>query len=413
MAKTFDVTKQEVYRAYLQVEANRGAEGIDGVSIAKYGENLAGNLYKLWNRMGSGSYFPSPVRREEIPKADGGLRPLGIPTVEDRIAQTVIKNRLEPLVEPHFHKDSYGYRPGVSAINAVARARQRCWEYDWVLDMDIKSFFDTIDHELLMRAVSKFTECKFTKLYILRWLKAPVVMPCGGQKESVKGTPQGGVVSPLLANIFLHFTFDKWMQKKYPTVPFERYADDIVVHCRSKEQLEELKAAIKERLHICKLELSETKTKAVYCQDSNRKEVHSNRSFDFLGFTFRPRVVRAARSGIVFVGFTPAVSRRAEKSVRTKIKNQPVIKRVTHIEIEDIATVINPIVQGWTNYFKHFCKSALQNVYEYLDRKLEKWARRKYKGMKNSKARAKEWLAALHAQKPNLFVHWRALAAKA
>lgn len=362
MTKTFDVTKQEVWRAYGQVRTNRGAAGSDGVTIEKFEENLKDNLYKLWNRLSSGSYFPSPVRRVEIPKGNGQSRPLGIPTVVDRIAQAVIKNRLEPVVEQHFHEDSYGYRPGKSAKDAVSRARQRCWESDWVLDMDIQSFFDTLDHDLVMVAVSRFTECHHTKLYISRWLKGSVIMKDGQQVASERGVPQGGVISPLIANIYLHLTFDKWMQEKHPDIKFERYADDIVVHCKSLKQLEWIKSEIEERLSRCKLQLSETKTKSVYCKDDRRRGEFVNHSFDFLGFTFRPRSCQDAK-GRLFIGFNPAVSRKAQKSIRTKIKQHPMIKSMYSLEIEDVAKAINPIVQGWINYFKVFRKSALLSVY--------------------------------------------------
>src|SRR6266404_5982343 len=154
-AKPFNIPKRLVWEAYQRVRANRGAAGVDGVSLAAFEQDLKGNLYKVWNRMSSGSYLPPPVRTVKIPKANGGERKLGIPTVSDRIAQMVVKSRLEPAVDPLFHPDSYGYRPRKSALEAVGQARQRCWRYDWVLDLDIKGFFDNIDQNLLMRAVKK------------------------------------------------------------------------------------------------------------------------------------------------------------------------------------------------------------------------------------------------------------------
>ncbi len=233
MAKSFDISKQMVWNAYLKVKANKGSAGIDMQTMEGFEKNLKKNLYKIWNRLSSGSYFPPAVRRVDIPKSNGKLRPLGIPTISDRIAQMVVKDYLEPSVEPFFHNDSYGYRPGKSALDAIAQTRQRCWRDDWVLDLDIKGFFDTIDHKLVMKAVTQFTQCKWVLLYIQRWLKADVVMPNGQTVNRDLGTPQGGVISPLLANIFLHFVFDKWMGINFPKVHFERYADDIVVHCRS------------------------------------------------------------------------------------------------------------------------------------------------------------------------------------
>ena len=270
-AKSYCISKWEVWEAYKRVKANHGAAGVDGQSIAEFEEGLKDNLFKIWNRMSSGSYFPLPVRRVDIPKDSGGTRPLGIPTVADRIAQMVAKRYLEPILEAFFHPDSYGYRPKKSAIEAIGVARQRCWRYDWVLDLDIKGFFDNIDHELLMRAVKKHTDCKWVLLYIERWLKAPVQLEDGSLFHRDKGTPQGGVISPLFANLFLHYAFDMWMQRKYPQIPFERYADDGICHCRSKAEAEGLRVAIERRFAECKLELHLQKTKIIYCKDSNRR----------------------------------------------------------------------------------------------------------------------------------------------
>ena len=264
-AKPFEIPKREVWEAYKRVRANQGAAGVDGQSIAEFEANLAGNLYKLWNRMSSGSYFPPPVRRVDIPKGDAGSRPLGVPTVADRVAQTVVKRFLEPLVEPKFHRDSYGYRPGKSALEAVGVARERCWRYDWVLDLDIKAFFDSIDRDLLMRAVRKHTSCPWALLYIERWLEAPVQMADGSLVGRERGTPQGSVISPLLANLFLHYAFDVWMSRNYPDIPFERFADDEICHCRSEEQTRALRATLEKRFAECGLELHPTKTQVVYC----------------------------------------------------------------------------------------------------------------------------------------------------
>jgi group II intron reverse transcriptase/maturase len=265
---------------------------VDGQSIAEFEVNLADNLYKLWNRMSSGSYFPPPVRRVDIPKADGGTRPLGIPTVADRIAQMVVKRSLEPLVEPQFHHDSYGYRPGKSALEAVGVARQRCWRNAWVLDLDIKAFFDSIDSDLLMRAVRKHTDCRWVLLYIERWLRAPMQMEDGSLIIRKRGTPQGGVISPLLANLFLHYAFDVWMRRNYPDVAFERYADDAICHCQTEEQARALRASLEKRFAECGLELHPDKTQIVYCKDDDRRNDFPNRKFDFLGYTFRPRLAR-------------------------------------------------------------------------------------------------------------------------
>jgi RNA-directed DNA polymerase len=287
--KPFNVSKQVVWEAYERVKANGGSAGVDSETIEEFERNLKDNLYKLWNRMSSGAYFPPPVRMVEIPKDNGGKRRLGIPTVADRIAQTVVKMYLEPLVEPYFHEDSYGYRPGKSAVEAVGVARKRCWRHDWVLDLDIKGFFDNLDWALTLRAVRKYTDSRWVLLYIERWLKAPAQLEDGTLVERSKGTPQGGVISPLLANIFLHLAFDMWMRKEHPDMPFERYADDIVAHCKTEEQARALKQSIERRLAQCKLEAHPEKTKIAYCKDDDRRGRYPNEKFDFLGYTFRPR----------------------------------------------------------------------------------------------------------------------------
>lgn len=265
-AKPYDIPKQLVWEAYQRVKANRGAAGVDGVSLAKFDQNLKGNLYKVWNRMSSGSYHPPPVRLVEIPKNNGGTRPLGIPTIADRVAQTVVKMVLEPLVEPRFHPDSYGDRPGRSALDAVGVARKRCWDRDWVIDLDIKAFFDSIPHDLVERALAHHTKLAWVRLYVGRWLRAPVEHPDGTRQERTKGTPQGGVVSPLLANLFLHYAFDQWMHRTYPDVRFERYADDAIVHCRSEGEARSVLEAIRGRFAECGLELHPEKTRIVYCK---------------------------------------------------------------------------------------------------------------------------------------------------
>jgi group II intron reverse transcriptase/maturase len=409
MAKPFHVPKEWVKDAYNRVKANQGAAGVDGQSIDEFERNFEDNLYKIWNRMSSGSYFPPPVLRVEIDKEDGSKRPLGIPTVADRTAQMVVKMYLEPLVEPIFHPDSYGYRPGKSAKDALETTRKRCWKYDWVLDLDIKGFFDNIDHELVMRAVREQTTEKWVILYIERWLKAPVQV---GREIEVreKGTPQGGVISPLLANLFLHYAFDKWMEINFPHVPYERYADDIVCHCHSKRQSEELQAQISKRLNKSGLELHPKKTKIVYCKDDNRRGDHQRISFDFLGFTFKPRQARN-RKGELFLGFTPAISRKALKRIRKTIKKWRMHVR-SDLSLEDIAKRINAVVRGWINYYGSFCKSALYSIVFYLNSKLIKWAMRKMKRLRGRRGRATGWLERIKKKQPQLFDHWHRLKAK-
>jgi RNA-directed DNA polymerase len=308
-AKPFCISKRVVFEAYKRVKANQGAAGVDEASIVDFEKDLKNNLYKIWNRMSSGSYFPPAVRLVEIAKKGGGQRELGVPTVSDRIAQMVAKMYFEPEVEPYFHPDSYGYRPGKSAIEAIGVARKRCWCYDWVLDCDIKAFFDEIDHELLLRAVRKHTDNKWLLLYIERWLKAPMQAEDGTLHSREKGSPQGSVISPLLANLFLHYAFDEWMRRNYESIPFERYADDILVHCRSEKQVKWIKTVIEQRLNQCGLELNPQKTRIVYCKDSSRKGNYLNKKFDFLGYTFRSRLSKD-RHGKILCGFSSSRERR-------------------------------------------------------------------------------------------------------
>jgi RNA-directed DNA polymerase len=287
--KPFEISKHVVFEAYKRVKANKGAPGVDDKSIAIFEEHLKDNLYKIWNRMSSGSYFPPPVKVVEITKKAGGVRRLGVPTVGDRIAQMVAKMYFEPRVEPYFHPDSYAYRPGKSALDAVGVTRKRCWRNDWLLEFDIKGLFDNIDHDLLMRAVKTHTDCKWLLLYIERWLKAPFQMEDGRIIERQSGTPQGGVISPVLSNLFLHYVFDKWMDRNFPENPWARYADDGVAHCRTKTEAENLLERLHDRFNECGLELHPDKTRIVYCKDDDRRGEYPEIKFDFLGYTFRPR----------------------------------------------------------------------------------------------------------------------------
>lgn len=405
--KPFQISKQIVWDAWLQVKRSKGSPGYDNESMELFEKDLKNNLYQLWNRLSSGTYFPPPVLEVEIPKADGKVRKLGIPTVGDRVAQTVIKCYLEPIVEPHFHEDSYGYRPKKSALQAIAQARWRCWRDNWVLDLDIKSFFDTIDHRLMMAAVKKFTQSPFLILYIERWLKADNITKEGIRTKRDIGTPQGGVISPLLANIFLHLTFDKWMQDNYPNIHFERYADDIVVHCRSEKQLEMLKGKLIKRFALCKLALHPEKTKVVYCKDANRKEEHDSVSFDFLGYTFRPRLVRDKKNAF-FVSFSPAISAKAAKNIRQTVKHKWKLKMRTELNLEELAALYNPVIRGWINYYSRFHGSTLYSkVFEYINTTLMRWAMKKYKQLYRRPTRASRWLKRTQLENPNLFEHWK------
>lgn len=404
-AKPYDIPKQIVLEAYKRVKAKRGAAGVDGETLAAFEKDLKGNLYKIWNRMSSGSYMPPPVRQVEIPKANGGIRPLGIPTVADRVAQTVVKMVLEPDVEPRFHPDSYGYRPGKSAHDAVETARKRCWRANWVIDLDIKGFFDNLDHELVMRAVEHHTDKAWVCLYISRWLRAPVQMADGTLAERSKGTPQGGVVSPLLANLFMHYAFDLWMQRTFPAVQFERYADDVLVHAVSEKQAETVLAAIRARLGECKLELHPVKTRIVYCQDSDRRAEHENISFDFLGFTFQPRRAKN-RWGGYFVSFLPAIGRKSAKVVRKTIREWRLAYTRNNQDLEDLARLVDPVVRGWMNYYGRFYRSKCILVLRHLNDALVAWVCRKYKRFRRRERAATHWLGRIAQRQPNLFALW-------
>jgi group II intron reverse transcriptase/maturase len=351
--KPFDIPKREIWEAFKKVKANQGAAGVDGQTIAGFEADLSNNLYELWNRLSSGSYFPPPVRRVEIPKVDGGTRPLGIPTVADRVAQEVVRRYLEPRLEPAFHADSYGYRPGKSAIDAVRQARQRCWRYDWVLDLDVKAYFDSIDWELMLRAVRRHTNQPWVLLYIERWLKAPVQLEDGSVVPRMSGTPQGGVVSPILSNLFLHYAFDMWMVRTFSHIPFERYADDAICHCKSADEAQALWSALADRLAACKLVLHPEKTKIVYCKDANRRGDFSNQSFDFLGETY------------------------------------------------------NTYIQGWINYYGNFYRTQLRPTLKRIDLYVIRWARRKFKRLRSKTKGARDWFDRLRRANPTLFAHWQ------
>jgi group II intron reverse transcriptase/maturase len=403
-AKPFNIPKRLVFEAWKRVAANKGAPGVDRESIQVYENQLGQNLYNLWNRMSSGSYFPKPVRQVLIPKEDGQTRPLGIPTVNDRVAQMVVKMILEPRLEPVFHPSSFGYRPGRNAHQAVGQARNNCWRYDWVLDMDMKAFFDTIDHDLMMRAIEKHAPERWIRLYIRRWLKSPVELAEGGLQERSCGTPQGGVISPLLANLYLHYAFDRWMQRCYPAVPFERYADDIVCHCRSKEQGEALLRNLQERLAECKLQLHPVKTRLVYCKDGKRRGDYPVTCFDFLGFSFHARTVQD-REGNLFTGFNPSVSRKALKRMNLAIRSLN-INRGTTMTLPMLAARLNPIVRGWVTYYGAFYPETLKRFLVRIDLRLGRWARNKYKRLRGHKRQAWAWLKRCRESLPRMFVHW-------
>ncbi len=407
--KSFEIPKRLVFEAWEKVRANQGAPGVDAVTIVEFQKREADNLYKLWNRMSSGSYMPGPVRAVEIPKDHGlGVRTLGVPNTADRIAQTAAAMLLEEKLEPIFHPDSYGYRPGRSAHDALAVTRERCWWKNWVVDLDIRAFFDSVPWDLMLKAVSHHTDERWVLLYIERWLKAPIQMPDGTLVARERGTPQGSPISPLLANLFMHYAFDRWMDRSFPGWPFERYADDIVAHCDSKEQAEELKTAIATRLGTLGLELHPDKTRIVYCKDSNRRGDSEHTSFDFLGYGFQGRFARG-RNGY-FVSFIPAMSDKAKKAKSKQIRGWHLNRRVG-TDLSSIARSINPQVRGWINYYGRFYRSKLSFMAKRIDEHLVRWARRKFKRFRRRPGRAWVWFDAIRRRDPRLFAHWHLIAA--
>lgn len=403
--KPFEISKHAVVRAWGLVKANDGAEGVDGETIEQFESKLKGNLYKLWNRLSSGSYLPPPTRTVAIPKKDGGERRLGIPSVSDRVAQTVAKMSFEPLVEPYFLGDSYGYRPGKSAHQALEITRKRCWRYDWVLEFDIRGLFDNIDHHLLMKAVKKHTDDSWLLLYIERWITASVQQADGSVVARDRGVPQGGVISPVLSNLFMHYAFDSWMSRDYPDSPWCRYADDGLAHCRTLAEAEQLKAALEERLHECGLEMHPVKTKIVYCKDDDRRGSYPVTSFDFLGYTFCARRSKNKR-GKHFINFSPAMSNPAGKAIRQEVRSWSMPKR-SDKSIEDLSQMFKAKIQGWINYYGRFYRSQMYMTLRYINSKLVWWAMRKFKKLFRHRRRAEHWLGRIAEKFPSLFPHWR------
>jgi group II intron reverse transcriptase/maturase len=402
--KSFQIPKQLVWESYRRVKANKGAAGVDGQSMKDFEEDLRDNLYRIWNRMSSGTYFPPPVKAVEIPKPNGGgTRILGVPTVADRIAQTVVALRLEARTESVFHPDSYGYRPRKSAHDALRKCRERCWRKDWVLDLDIRKFFDSLDHDLVVRAVEANTADAWVLLYVRRWLKAPLQLPGGTLQERDKGTPQGSAVSPVLANLFLHYAFDMFLEREFPTVEFERYADDAVVHCVTERQARQVREALSVRLAELGLELHPGKTKIVYCKDSLRRGAYDTVTFTFLGYAFRPRQVKG-KNGKIFTSFTPAISPEALKAKGQMVRGWRLHAR-TGTSLDELAKAINPIVAGWINYYGLFGRGTLNLLLRRVNTYLTRWARKKYKRLRGYK-RFREWWTGLIDREPGLFIQW-------
>ncbi|MCA1601030.1 MAG: group II intron reverse transcriptase/maturase [Acidobacteria bacterium] len=403
--KPFQIPKRLVWEAYQSVKRNKGAAGVDGQSIEDFEKDLKNNLYRVWNRMSSGSYFPPPVRAVEIPKPHGGgTRVLGIPTVADRIAQTVVALQLEPRMESIFHEDSYGYRPGRSPLDAVAQCRERCWKKDWVIDLDVQKFFDSVDHDLMVKAVEVNTDQKWVVLYVKRWLKAPIRMPDGQMVKRDRGTPQGSAVSPVLANLFMHYAFDAWLGREFPAVEFERFADDAVVHCATERQAHEVLAALSERLADVGLRLHPDKTKVVYCKDRKRRLSYKCTSFTFLGYTFRARKAPTRDGKSMFSAFLPAISRDALKDKGRIVRRWRLHLRTT-LDLEELAEWMNPVIRGWMNYYGKFYRTEMFALLRRINTYLVRWARRKFKRLRSFK-RAKRWWNGLMKRVPGLFAHW-------
>jgi RNA-directed DNA polymerase len=405
--KPFAISKEEVWQAYLKVRANDGAAGADGVTLEEFGEDLGNNLYKVWNRMSSGSYFPPPVRGVEIPKAHGrGTRLLGIPAVADRVAQTVVAARIEAVAEPVFRPGSFGYRPGRSPLDAVAACRKNCWNYDWVIDLDISKFFDSVPWDLVVRAVQALPGLpRWVILYVERWLAAPVQMPDGTLAERDRGTPRGSPVSPVLSDLFMHWAFDTWLDREFPGCPYERFADDAVVHCRTLQQAEGVLAALRARMNQVGLELHPDKTRIVYCRDANRRQRWDGPDrFTFLGYEFRARTTRN-KHGRLFDGFAPAASPEALAARRDTVRSWKLDRKTTW-DLKDIRDLVNPVVAGWMQYYGQYSRHELYQLLNLINHHIQQWMRAKYRRLRRVRAARKVWKR-ITGQYPAMFAHWQ------
>lgn len=404
-AKSIPITKMMVWDAYRKVKKNKGSAGVDKQTLENFDKVRSKELYKIWNRLSSGSYFPCNVKRVEIPKQDGKKRPLGIPTVCDRIAQQVVKTYIEPRMEAIFVDNSYGYRPKKSAHLAIHEVQKNVRKYSWVIDLDIQGFFDHVDHELLFKALKVHISEKWVLMYIRRWLEATIELKDGTLLHSEgKGTPQGGVISPILSNLFLHYCMDVWIKIYHPEAVMVRYADDMVIHCRREVEAIELLAHIKKRLSKCGLTAHPKKTKIVYCKKSGRHQKGYPVQFDFLGFSFRP-IMMKLRKGGSFLQFDCIMSRKSKKRILKDMRDMNFHKR-TQINLEDIAQMLNPKIRGWINYYGKINRRSLKPVFYYLHHRIIKWILNKYKRFKGSRVRAIKWLRRITCDYPNLFYHW-------
>lgn len=405
-AKSLPISKQQVWEAYKKVKSNKGSWGVDKVSIEQFDTNLENNLYKLWNRLALGSYFPPAVKEVEIPKANGKKRQLGIPTVSDRIGHQVIKDMIEPRLEREFHESSYGYRPQRSAHQALRVVENNTRKYDWVIDLDITKFFDTVNHEKLMLALDRHIEENWIKVYIKRWLEAPVLKSNGELEEKQgKGTPQGGVISPLLANLYLHYRFDTWMDKNFPSIEFVRYADDMIILCRTEKQALYVLSRIEKRLRACDLSSNPEKTEIVYCKYYRRKQKGHTVSFDFLGFNFLAQT-KASKTGGVFLGYGCRVSKKNRKRMTQTLKDLKFVRNI-EITLQDIANALNPKIRGWMGYYETFKEGSLKKVFRKLKQRLVKWAINKYKRFKGDRKKGYKYILNIRKYYPYIFYHWK------
>jgi group II intron reverse transcriptase/maturase len=405
VGKTVPIEMEQVEAAYKKVRKGGKSAGIDNESWPEFEKNLENNLYVIWNRLSSGSYHPQAVREAEIPKKDGKKRKLGIPTLRDRIAQQVVKEYMEKNIDKLFHENSYGYRPLKSAHQALEQVKQNCYKYDWVIDLDISKFFDEIDHELMMKAVTHVEKETWVKLYVDRWLKMPIQKPDGTIVEKQgKGTPQGGVISPLLSNLYLHYSLDAWLSKHYPSISFVRYADDAIIHCHTKAEAAEVLESVIQRLKEVKLRVNEEKTRIAYCKDYRRKEKQEIVKFDFLGFSYQPRARKSKLDGKLFTAFTPEISKANQKRIREEINNVNLLK-FTYATAIDIAERLNPKLRGWIGYYGLYSKHRLRFTLMTVDLKLIKWIKKKFKI--SGKRAAYRKLTLMKQETPNLFYHWQ------
>lgn len=405
--KTVPVSKAMVWDAFKRIKNKGRVQEIGAKSLKKYEEELKSNLYKLWNRMASGSYFPPPVEEVKIPKTGGGERKLGVSPLSDKVGQMVIKQAIEARLEAVFVENSYGYRPGKGAHQALETVRKNCHQHGWVIDVDIKGYFDNIDHGLLLKALSRHVEEKWILMYVRRWLEVPVKQSDGQLTERRgKGVAQGGIISPMLANLFLHYALDKWLTKDYPQVKFVRYADDVIIHVNSEQEAQRLLQSIRTRLKACKLSLNEQKTRIVYCKSYNRREEYPVVSFDFLGYSFQPR----SKYHTIYkggIGFSPAISQRSRSQIYEVLKTMELHKR-TERRLEQLASELNPKLLGWIHYYGRYKKYKLREVFWHLDMRLVKWLVKKYKRLQGSMKRGWARLREIYKQMPTLFAHWEA-----